>query len=88
MDYIIDGVKEAFLLLLRGDSEIYRIILLSLWVSGIATLLATLVGLPLGIYTGIQKFPLKRMYGNVLFTAMGIPPVVIEIGRASCRERV
>lgn len=79
MAYIIDGVREAFLLLLRGDSEINRIILLSLGVSGIATLLAALVGLPLGIYTGIKKFPLKRLYGSFLFTAMGIPPVVIGL---------
>lgn len=79
MDYILDGVKEAFLLLLRGDREIYRIILLSLLVSGLSTFLAALVGLPLGIYTGIKKFPLKKLYGSVLFTAMGIPPVVIGL---------
>lgn len=79
MAYIIEGIKEALALLLRGDSEIYQIILLSLLVSGIATLLATVVGLPLGIYTGIRKFPLKRLYGSVLFTAMGIPPVVIGL---------
>ncbi|MCK8061133.1 MULTISPECIES: ABC transporter permease [unclassified Fusibacter] len=79
MDYILDGFKEAFLLLIRGDSEIYKIIFLSIMVSGLSTLLATLIGLPLGIYTGIRNFPLKKLYGSVLFTSMGIPPVVIGL---------
>lgn len=79
MEYIFEGVKEAIVLLLNGDSEVYQIVLLSLWVSGIATLLALFVGLPLGISTGIGKFPLKKLYGSVLFTAMGIPPVVIGL---------
>lgn len=79
MHTILEGVKEAFLLLFHGDSEIYQIISLSLFVSGIATLLATVIGLPLGIYTGIHKFPLKRMFGSLLYTAMSIPPVVIGL---------
>ena len=79
MDYILDGIKEAFLLLLAGDPEIYKIIVLSLLVSGVATFFAALVGLPLGIYTGIKNFPLKKVYASVLFTGMGLPPVVIGL---------
>lgn len=79
MDYILNGIKEAFILLLSGDSEILGIIGLSLLVSGIGTILAMLFGIPLGFYTGIKNFPFKRLFGSVLFTAMGIPPVVIGL---------
>jgi tungstate transport system permease protein len=79
MNYILDGFKEAIWLLISGDSEIYNIIWLSIWVSGVATLLATLVGLPLGIVTGIKPFPLKKLYGSILFSFMGIPPVVVGL---------
>lgn len=79
MTYITDGIKEALRLLLSGDAEIYKIIFLSIGVSGLATLLAALIGIPLGIFTGIKKFPLKRMYGSILYSLMGIPPVVIGL---------
>lgn len=79
MGYIIDGIKEALLLLLRGDAEIYGIILLSLAVSGIATLIATVIGVPLGILAGIHKFPCKKAFGSILYTLMGVPPVVIGL---------
>lgn len=79
MDYILKGIHEAFKLLFIVDPEIYGIIALSLWVSGLATLFAMVVGIPLGFYTGIKKFPFKKIFGSVLFTAMGIPPVVIGL---------
>lgn len=79
MDYILKGFHEAFRLLISIDTEIYGIIALSLWVSGLATIFAMVVGIPLGFYTGIKKFPFKKMFGSVLFTAMGIPPVVIGL---------
>lgn len=79
MDYIVDGVIEAFKLLFSGDTEIMGIIVLSLFVSTVATSLAVLIGVPLGLYTGIKQFPFKRAYGSILYTAMGIPPVVIGL---------
>lgn len=79
MTYITDGIREALRLLLSGDAEIYKIIFLSMGVSGLATLLAALIGIPLGIFTGIKKFPLKRTYGSILYSLMGIPPVVIGL---------
>lgn len=79
MEHISNGVVEAFRLLFSGDAEIQGIIILSLAVSGTATLLAAVVGIPLGLYSGIKEFPMKRIYGSFLFTAMGIPPVVIGL---------
>lgn len=79
MDYITNGVKEAFRLLISADLEIIKIILLSLLVSGLATLFASIIGIPIGLYSAIKNFRLKRLYGSFLFTFMGIPPVVIGL---------
>lgn len=79
MDYIVEGFLEALKLLFSGDTEIMGIIVLSLFVSILATVLAVIIGVPLGLYTGIKQFPFKRLYGSVLYTLMGIPPVVIGL---------
>lgn len=79
MDYITRGLIEAVKLLLSGDREIYQIIGLSLSVSMLATLFAALIGIPLGLLTGLRQFPLKRLYRTILYSLMGIPPVVIGL---------
>lgn len=79
MGYIINGFKEAFVLLFSGDTEMIRIILLSLFVSGTGTIFAAIIGVPLGLCLGIKRFPLKRLFGSVVYTAMGFPPVVIGL---------
>jgi ABC-type tungstate transport system substrate-binding protein len=48
MELIWNGIIEAFKLLFSGDAEVYQITLLSLKISGIATGISLLVGLPLG----------------------------------------
>ncbi len=79
MIYILNGIKEAFQLLFSLDREIYSIILLSMSVSGIATIIGTLIGAPIGIYSSMKEFKFKRVYGKLLNTCMGIPPVVLGL---------
>jgi tungstate transport system permease protein len=50
MDLILDGIIKAFHLMLSGDPEIWQITFLSLKVSGIATFLSLLLGIPLGTF--------------------------------------
>lgn len=79
MTYILEGVKEAFKLLFSLNREIYSIILLSICVSGIATIIGILVGLPIGLYSSLKKFKFKRIYGKFLNTCMSIPPVILGL---------
>lgn len=79
MEYIVNGFKEAFLLLFEGDAEMIQIIVLSLFVSCSATILASTVGVPMGLFMGIKRFPLKKLFGSVIYTMMGFPPVVIGL---------
>jgi len=60
-------------------AELIEIIFLSLRVSGIALLFSTLIGIPLGAFMGLTRFPGRRLVMALLYTGMGFPPVVIGL---------
>lgn len=76
LGYIIDGLLQAIQLIVSLNPEIIDIAALSLKVSGASTLLASIVGIPLGTFITLNEFPLKRLTRNVIYTLMGLPPVV------------
>jgi tungstate transport system permease protein len=61
------------------DSEFLEIVLLSLQVSGIALVVSTLIGIPLGVVMGLNRFIGRKVVIAVLYTGMGFPPVVIGL---------
>lgn len=60
-------------------AEFRDIVLLSLQVSGVALLISTLIGIPLGVYLGLKRFWGRRLVIALLYTGMGFPPVVIGL---------
>ncbi len=60
-------------------SELSEIVLLSLRVSGVALIFATLVGVPVGIFLGLKRFRGRRAAVTIVYTGMGFPPVVIGL---------
>jgi tungstate transport system permease protein len=79
MGIIVDGIKQAFLLLIHGDRQMLQIAWLSLVVSGTATILSLLVGIQLGSLLGLAKFPGRRIVVSLVNTGMGAPPVVVGL---------
>ncbi len=79
MELIGRGVLEAIRLLLTGDPEVWRITLLSLQVSGSATLLSLIVGIPLGTGLALTWFPGRALAISLVNTGMGLPPVVVGL---------
>ncbi len=79
MGLLLDGIKQAFLLLVHGDRQMLEIAWLSLVVSGTATLLSLLIGIPLGSTLGLTKFPGRRIIVTLVNTGMGAPPVVVGL---------
>jgi tungstate transport system permease protein len=77
MDVILEGIKQAFVLLIHGDSQVIQVALLSLLVSGIATALSLCVGVPLGSMLGLSNFPGRKILVSLVNTGMGAPPVVV-----------
>ncbi|HTX43519.1 MAG TPA: tungstate transporter permease, partial [Methanocella sp.] len=76
LGYVIDGLIQAVQLILNLNPEILDIASLSLKVSGASTLLASAIGIPLGALITLNDFPLKGLVKNVVYTLMGLPPVV------------
>lgn len=76
---MLDGLSEAARLLLTGDSALFAIIALSLYVSGVALLLGALLGLPLGVLLALTRFPGRRLLIALVYTGMGLPPVVVGL---------
>lgn len=79
MDSIIEGFSKAFSLIIHFDTELLGIIFLSLTVSGVALVIATVFGLPVGSLTGLKKFPGRGLIVSILNTFMGLPPVVVGL---------
>jgi tungstate transport system permease protein len=70
---------SAFELLLSGDPALYRIIGLSLYVSLSATLIAAVIGFPLGALLALKNFPGRNAVVVILNALMGMPPVVVGL---------
>jgi tungstate transport system permease protein len=61
------------------DSELWSIVWLSLKVTGTALVLAALIGVPLGTWLGLTPFRGKRLVTALVYTGMGLPPVVVGL---------
>lgn len=79
MDVLLDGFLEALRLLATGDEDTWAITALTLRVSLSATLVALLVGLPLGTAVAVARFPGRRVLLAGANTGMGLPPVVVGL---------
>jgi len=79
MDLILEGIKKAFWLLITFDPEVMRITLLSLQVSGTATLISLLFGITIGTAVALSRFPGRRFAVSLINTGMGLPPVVVGL---------
>jgi tungstate transport system permease protein len=56
-----------------------QIVLLSLYVSGVALAMATVVGVPAGALLALQPVPGRRLIELLIYTGMGLPPVVVGL---------
>ncbi len=79
MDLIFEGIVQAFWLLVHGDPHVLQVALLSLLVSGLATVLSLCIGIPLGSTMGLTRFPGRRFLVSLINTGMGAPPVVVGL---------
>ena len=79
MDLIAEGIRKALHLLLALDPEVLQITVLSLEVSGAATVISLLLGISLGTAVALNSFPGKRILVSLVNTGMGLPPVVVGL---------
>jgi tungstate transport system permease protein len=70
---------SALQLVLTGDPTLFAIVRLSLAVSLSATVLASLLGAPLGALIALTRFPARELVLILLNALMGLPPVMVGL---------
>lgn len=73
----VEGLMQAILLM--ADPAVMEITLRSIQVSGVATLIATLCGLPLGVVIGLTQFKGKRLVKAFFNALLGVPTVALGL---------
>lgn len=74
-----EGLREAVRLIAEGDATLREIALRTILVSGSATLLSLLVGVPFGYLLARGRFPGRSLVLSMVNTGMGMPPVVVGL---------
>ena len=74
-----EAVATAGQLLLDRDATLVEITLLSLRVSALATLIAAVLGLPLGAWAALTRRRVRAPVVVLLNASLGLPPVVVGL---------
>jgi len=79
MAFFLEGLTDAMRALLQLDPQVYAAAWRSVWVSSLALLLASSVGVPLGIALARVSFPGARLIVVAIRASMALPTVFIGI---------
>ena len=79
MDFFLDRIVSALLLAVSFDKELVSVVWVSLKVSSVSTMLAGLIGVPLGFVISFGAFRGKQMAITCLNTLLALPTVVIGL---------
>ncbi len=75
----MDPLLEAFRLVTSGDLYVWDVILRSLQISGLALLVAVIIGLPIGVGVGLSRFRFRQPVMAIMNTGLALPPVVVGL---------
>lgn len=66
-------------ILTTGQNDLLEVVALTLKVSGSATVISILLGLPVGLWLALNDFPGKKALLSIVNFGMGLPPVVVGL---------
>lgn len=79
MTELLEGIREAWALLFGADDGVRAIASRTVLISGAATGLAVLIGVPLGYVIARKAFRGRTVMLGFINTGMGMPPVVVGL---------
>ena len=79
MDYLYDGLINAFVLLLGGHDETFDAVFTTVRVSSLSILFSLIAGLPAGFFLGHYDFPGRKYLRAVVDTLLALPTVVVGL---------
>jgi tungstate transport system permease protein len=75
----MDGLLKALQLIVSGDPAVFEITLRSLLISGSATVISALWGIPIAIFLGLKDFRGKFVVKSLFSAFIGIPTVALGL---------
>lgn len=79
MDFLFESFSAALRMIWSLDPQMYFIVYVSLSVSFFSTLIASLLGVPLGFLVAVREFRGKRAAITIMNTMLALPTVVIGL---------
>ncbi|TNF48265.1 MAG: ABC transporter permease subunit [Deltaproteobacteria bacterium] len=79
MGYLSDSLLTALELILNFDREVRMTVWVSLYTSSCAIVIAALLGVPIGLWLGLNRFRGRQLLLALLNTLMALPTVVVGL---------
>lgn len=79
MEYLLDGFADGLMRVLRADPQVMLAAWVTIKVGFWATILASLIGLPVGFLLAMGRFRGRGFAITLLQTSLGLPTVVIGL---------
>jgi tungstate transport system permease protein len=79
MKFFWQGIRGAWQLIIHGDPYLRHVAWVTIEVAAIATGVALLVGLPMGLILGLGRFRGRRIGLTLANAGLGLPPVVVGL---------
>jgi len=79
MDFLWDGIREAFRLVVSGDAQVFHAVWVSLYCTCTAITLAALLAIPYGAWLGLYRPRFTGLQVFLLRVGMFIPTVVVGL---------
>ena len=79
MNEIVDGFLTAIYLIVTLNPEVYEVTLRSLYITFSATILASVISIPIALFMAFRTFPGKRIIINLVHTLYALPTVLIGL---------
>lgn len=74
-----EGLLAAWQMLVSGDPEVLEVTIRTFQVSGTATLISILIGIPLGVGLALKRFFGRGLAVSLVYFGMGLPPVIVGL---------
>jgi tungstate transport system permease protein len=79
MNFLWDGVRQAWHLIVSGNPYLWRVTWVTLKVAGVSTVVSLVIGLPIGLTLGLGKFRGRRAAVALANFGLVLPPVVVGL---------
>lgn len=87
MNVLTEGLAEALRLLVTLDPDVINIAWRTIQVTGTATFISVLIGIPIGTALALTRFFGRGFVVSVVNFGMGLPPVVVGLATWLCLTR-